>query len=181
MEQYTACQQAYDMLAQAKEEMRQGGMPSVEEMAEIVHMHEFCNIVRMQDFWADQRQMYYPDEKKTEPPTTAVASTASAHALTHDQLKAWVSGMYNGTMRGAKWAMDATTKVGKDMGIMFDRIDEYDWWTAMNMMYSDVQAVAELFNVDVAKFYASLAKAFLFDDDTKSPKENLYYKWCSKK
>ena len=48
---------------------------------------------------------------------------------------------------------------------------------ALNMMFSDYYGVAMKYGVGVPEFFGDLAKAFLFDKDSPSPKEKLaaYY------
>ena len=54
----------------------------------------------------------------------------------------------------------------------------------MNMMFSDYEDLPTTFNVavqEIPKFFACMARKFLFDDDTTSLKWNSYFKWCSRK
>ena len=103
--------------------------------------------------------------------------------LTPEMATMWVDHMENadGTT-GQHWAIADTTAVANSMGIMFDHIDEMDWWVALNAMYSDYYDVAVANGVDTPTFYAGLAKAFLFDKDAKPPKEKLhcYYEYIVK-
>ena len=52
----------------------------------------------------------------------------------------------------------------------------------MNMMYSDYYPVAVEFGLNRPEFYASLAKAFLFDKDGPGPEQKLmaYYEHIAK-
>lgn len=58
-----------------------------------------------------------------------------------------------------------------------DKISDYCFNTAMNMMYSDYGVVAKKYGVDKPEFFADLAKAFLYDKDGGEPTEKMaaYY------
>ena len=43
--------------------------------------------------------------------------------------------------KGVHWAIDQTTSVAKQIGVVFDKYNEYDWCYAMNMIYSDYYGV----------------------------------------
>lgn len=107
-----------------------------------------------------------------------------AHALTPEEEKMWVAHMENsdGTT-GAHWTMDQTTAVAKQYGIMFDHIDEADFYTALNMIYSDYGKTLTDAGISDVGVFVKLAKDFLFDEDAVSPKEKLhcYYKYIVKK
>lgn len=59
--------------------------------------------------------------------------------------------------------------------------DKYEFWTALNMMYSDYCDVAKKMNVDRPEFYAHMAKAFLTDKDAGEDKLAKYMKYVAKK
>ena len=61
--------------------------------------------------------------------------------------------------------------------MLFFCISEWRRNAALNMMFSDYYGVAMKYGVGVPEFFGDLAKAFLFDKDSPSPKEKLaaYY------
>ena len=59
--------------------------------------------------------------------------------------------------------------------------DKMEFWTAMNMMYSDYCDVAKKMNVDRPDFYAHMAKAFLMDKDAGEGKLAKYMKYIAEK
>lgn len=98
--------------------------------------------------------------------------------LTCEEAKCWVAHMKNedGT-EGAHWTMVQTTDVAERVDVVFEHIRDYEWWAAMNMVYSDYSGVANKYGVSTGEFYADLAKAFLFDKDGGKPEHKLaaYY------
>lgn len=59
--------------------------------------------------------------------------------------------------------------------------DKHEFWTAMNMMYSDYCDVAKKMNVDRPEFYAHMARAFLMDKDAGEGKMAKYIKYIAGK
>lgn len=98
--------------------------------------------------------------------------------FTREDSEYWVSHMNNdnGTT-GAHWDISETTAVANSIGLTLDHIYDYDWWAAMNMIYSDYCSIAEKYGVGIVEFYADMAKAFLFDKDGGNPVDKLsaYY------
>lgn len=96
--------------------------------------------------------------------------------FTEEMAHEWAKGMENedGTM-GAHWTMEQTTAVAEQMGVEFEHITPYCFWITMSMMYSDYCKTAQKHGVDRADFYADLACDFLFDVDSVSPTEKLYW------
>ena len=103
--------------------------------------------------------------------------------FTEDDAKAWTARMKNadGTI-GPHWTMEQTTAVAESMGIQPNEIPRWAWGVTMNMMYSDYYPVAVEFGLNRPEFYASLAKAFLFDKDGPGPEQKLmaYYENIAK-
>ena len=95
----------------------------------------------------------------------------------------WTTDMQNadGTT-GAHWTMEQTAAIADSMGIEQDSIPRWVWGVTMNMMYSDYYNVAVEFDNNRPEFYASLAKAFLFDKDGPGPEKKLieYYEHIAK-
>lgn len=90
------------------------------------------------------------------------------------------------------WTVEQTTKVGKDIGIDFDKwnYNQYTFNYVMNMMRSDYYLeFKQMFStsplmkqtiLDSASFYAHLAKAWLNDEDAPPDKALRYIKIISK-
>lgn len=72
---------------------------------------------------------------------------------------------------GAHWTIDQTNNVARQIGIPFDKYNEYDWNYAMNMMYSDFYGAVN----NEVNTYAKMAKKFLEDKDAKEGKALRYY------
>ncbi len=98
-------------------------------------------------------------------------------------LKSWVAKFQNedGTY-GPHWSIEDTTSVANSNGVTFTNISTEDWYTALNMAYSDYCQIAKKFNVDNVAFYVDLAKQFLWDKDTKMGHNKLveYYEHIAK-
>lgn len=73
--------------------------------------------------------------------------------------------------KGGHWSVEQTTSVAKNMGINFDRFNEYDWNYTMNMIYSDYYGVVS----NDTSVYAKMAKKFLLDKDGRDGKALCYY------
>lgn len=95
--------------------------------------------------------------------TAHVEHAAHPAHLTLEDAKRWTSKMQNadGT-KGCHWTLEQTQDVAKQRNI---NCDPNDFWTAMNMMYSDYCTVARSYSADNQNFYADMAAAFLRDKD----------------
>lgn len=93
--------------------------------------------------------------------------------FTEEDAKYWNDNMVNvdGTL-GGHWTIAETSSLGVP-----DKVSPYCWNVAMNMVYSDYKNIAVRYGVDVTEFYIDMAKAFLFDADSRGPKEKMaaYY------
>ena len=89
-------------------------------------------------------------------------------ALTPEKAREWVEGM----KPKARWTKEEVKPLAEEVG-MGHRLPEM--YAAMNAMASDYGAVATKYNVDVPGFYASMAKAWLCDEDAVSDKAAAYY------
>ena len=88
----------------------------------------------------------------------------------------WTSHMENedGT-NGAHWTFDQAKQVMAQRSLGYD---PYEFWAALNMIYSDYVKVAKKFGVgDKIDFYVDMAKAFLDDKDAGPDKLAKYYKY----
>lgn len=79
------------------------------------------------------------------------------------QAEKWVHSM------GEHWALPQTTAEGAKIGVKFDKFNEYEWWAALNMIYSDFHSSDR-----TVTDYVNLAHKFLCDDDGFDPSEKLY-------
>lgn len=93
--------------------------------------------------------------------------------FTREIAEEWTSDMENedGT-RGPHWTMEQTKQVQAQRGI---ECDPLEFWTAMNMIYSDYCKAAKKANANTIDFYADMAKAFLDDKDAPEDKLARYY------
>ncbi len=90
----------------------------------------------------------------------------------------WTSQMENadGT-KGPHWTMDQVKTVMAQHKI---QCDPYEFYAALNMVYSDYGAVAKKMNVNTMDFYVCMAKAFLDDPDAGDEKLARYYEYVVK-
>lgn len=72
---------------------------------------------------------------------------------------------------GGHWTIDQTTSVGKQYGVDFTKVNEYDWNYAMNMIYSDYYGAVP----NETSVYAKMAKKFVEDKDVCDGKAFRYY------
>lgn len=77
---------------------------------------------------------------------------------------------------GQKWTIEQTSEVGNKIGIDWNKITKIDWYSAMNMVYSDFYGVAKYAEKqsDVT-FFAKMAKSWLNDEDVGENKLYNYY------
>lgn len=151
-----ACKLGQERMKEAMSMIDNGMELSIAQMADVVHVHEFCELMgKHSDNHTDCR-------------------------LSDDELTAWVESMChnlaNGTkMQGAKWTEEQTTEVATAYNIEFTHITSKEFWAVMNMVYHDYyKSAVEAGILDVVKFYLSLAKDFMFDDDGKVPHKKIY-------
>lgn len=90
----------------------------------------------------------------------------------------WTRKMENedGT-KGPHWTMEQTKQVMAQKGIDCDPVE---FFTAINMMYSDYCKVAKKLGFNSLDFYAEMAKAFLDDKDAGPDKLSNYYHYVVK-
>lgn len=80
---------------------------------------------------------------------------------------------------GPMWTEDETTALAKKIGVNFDKFSKKEFQVATNAMYSDYCEVLEKYGINKPEVYASLAKAFLEDEDSIKGGEKLsaYYEY----
>lgn len=95
--------------------------------------------------------------------------------MTKDMAERWAGMMENedGTT-GPHWSLDQAKQVMAQRNISGS---PYDFWLALNMMYSDYSAVAKKMGVNTVEFYACMADAFLNDKDAVDDKLAAYYEY----
>ena len=102
-----------------------------------------------------------------------------AAELTRADAEAWVAAMQNedpAKPRGGKWTIDQVRPYAQKHGFRTDGGKLYEFWSVMNMMYSDYGEVAKRYNVATPDFFADLTKAFLMDKDAVKNKAVAYYR-----
>lgn len=103
----------------------------------------------------------------------------SVPRLTRESAEEWAKGMENedGT-KGPHWTMDQAKQVMVQRGI---NLDPFQFWIAMNAMYSDYGKVFKKHGVgDKIDLYVDLAKAFIEDKDAQPEKLARYYEYVVK-
>ena len=90
----------------------------------------------------------------------------------------WASQMENADgSKGPHWTMDQVKTVMAQHKV---QCDPYEFFAALNMVYSDYSAVAKKMNVNTMDFYVCMAKAFLDDKDAGEDKLARYYEYVVK-
>lgn len=78
--------------------------------------------------------------------------------------------------RGPHWSIEETTTLANQYGISLgNRFNRYDWFVALNMVYSDYyKVIINITNSNSTKHFVELAKAWINDKDIndKPAKEN---------
>ena len=104
--------------------------------------------------------------------------------LTRTDAEAWVAALQNedpAMPRGGKWTIDQVKPYAQKHGFRTDGARIYEFWAAMNAMYSDFGEMAKKYNAATPDFFADMAKAFLMDKDAVDGKIARYYKCVVKK
>ena len=86
---------------------------------------------------------------------------------------------------GPHWTIEQTNNVAKQYGINFnlDIFNEYDWFVAMNMIYSDYyKAIKNITGINSLQHFVELTKAWIMDKDVAEGKMWYYFKYvmCDK-
>lgn len=79
--------------------------------------------------------------------------------------------------RGQHWSLEETTALANQYGIRLDeKINKYDWYVALNMVYSDYyRVVVSMTGSNNTKYFVELAKAWMHDKDIDEGKMWFYY------
>ena len=101
----------------------------------------------------------------------------SGEALSLADAKAWTAHMTNadGT-KGPHWTMDQVKQIMAQRKLSMDPIQ---FWTTINMLYSDYCTAIRKAGANTIEFYVDLTKAFLEDEDAKPGKLARYYKYIA--
>lgn len=69
--------------------------------------------------------------------------------------------------RGQHWSVEETSALANQYGIRFDsKFNKYDWYVALNMVYSDYyKVIVNMTGSNNSKYFVELAKAWLSDKD----------------
>lgn len=99
--------------------------------------------------------------------------------LTKKSAEEWVRHMTSedgSHSKGGKWpSMDSVKPYAQALGIPTEGKEFVDFYAMMNAMYSDYSAVAKKYGADKPEFYASMAKAWMNDEDAVENKTDIYY------
>ncbi len=79
--------------------------------------------------------------------------------------------------RGPHWSLEETTTLASQYGIALgSKFNRYDWFVALNMVYSDYyRVIVNMTGSNNAKYFVELAKAWLCDKDIDEGKMWYYY------
>lgn len=79
--------------------------------------------------------------------------------------------------RGQHWNLEETTALANQYGIRLDQeFNKYDWYVALNMVYSDYyRVVVNMTGSNNTKYFVELAKAWICDKDVEEGKMWFYY------
>lgn len=79
--------------------------------------------------------------------------------------------------RGPHWSVEETTALASQYGInLGNRFNRYDWFVALNMVYSDYyKVIVSITNSNSTKHFVELAKAWINDKDIDEGKMRYYY------
>lgn len=79
--------------------------------------------------------------------------------------------------RGPHWSIEETTALASQHGVnLGNRFNRYDWFVALNMIYSDFyKVIVNITNSNNTKHFVEFAKAWLADKDIDEGKMWFYY------
>lgn len=79
--------------------------------------------------------------------------------------------------RGQHWSLEETSALANQYGIRFDgKFNKYDWYVALNMVYSDYyKVIVNMTGSNNSKYFVELAKAWINDKDIDEGKMWYYY------
>ena len=126
----------------------------------------------------DYPQMNEMENRKGTKAMSGHASGTGAMPFSKEMAMEWTRQMENadGT-KGPHWTMDQVKNVMAQHKV---QCDPYEFFAALNMVYSDYSAVAKKMNVNTMDFYVCMAKAFLDDPDAGEDKLAKYYEYIVK-
>ena len=82
--------------------------------------------------------------------------------------------------KGQHWSLSEAIALANRYGVSLntEHYNKYDWYVALNMIYSDYYSVTRNISVsDQTKFFIELAKAWIKDKDVDEGKMWYYYKY----
>ena len=79
--------------------------------------------------------------------------------------------------RGQHWSLEETTSLANQYGVRLDEeFNKYDWYVALNMVYSDYyKVIVNMTGSNSSKYFVELAKAWICDKDIDEGKMWYYY------
>lgn len=79
--------------------------------------------------------------------------------------------------RGPHWSVEETTALANQHGVSLgNRFNRYDWYVALNMVYSDYyKVIVNITNSNNTKHFVEFAKAWINDKDIDEGKMWYYY------
>lgn len=91
------------------------------------------------------------------------------HKFTDEDAKDWMANL----KPAPRWTMDQTSAVMAQKGFYHN---PYEFWVAMNVLFSDYGRTMAKYNADKPEVWADLAHDFLEDEDAAAGKIGRYYR-----
>lgn len=101
--------------------------------------------------------------------------------LTEEMASSWVGKMKNADPEhttGAKWSRETIKPIAAKHGFTTPE-KQLEFWTVMNMMYSDYADIAKKHGVSTLDFFGDMAKAWMKDPDAVKHKTAAYIACCT--
>lgn len=142
--------------------------------------HDRQNVTDMRQYNRTRSMMGEGGEKQRQQQGMIGFGEQDGHGkkINKEKAEKWVKHMRTDGHKGEMWTMEDAKELAKPYGITEGQ-ELIDFYSALNMVYSDYCDVAKEWGVDDEAYYAALACAFLYDEDGKAPSEKIaaYYKY----
>lgn len=93
--------------------------------------------------------------------------------LDEETAREWVESMiFSDGSKGQKWSLEQAEKM---MTLVGAKCDPVEFWAILHAVYSDYSKVFKKYGMDQPEIYASVAKAWLEDEDAVEDKAKAYF------
>lgn len=93
--------------------------------------------------------------------------------LDEETAREWVESMiFSDGSKGPKWSLEQAEKM---MTLVGAKCDPVEFWAILHAVYSDYSKVFKKYGMDQPEIYASVAKAWLEDEDAVEDKAKAYF------